>query len=228
MPDRADLEEITRIVERDIKGRVANKFGGQRTDSVEVVMEYVLRAGGGRGGNHLEIGTLFGGSAIAVALAKKKYNQPGMVVCVDPLNGYYQDKQPEPSMIDSPSGVAVTPETLFENILKFGVRDRILVLGAKSEAIVNLDMKFTTAYIDGDHEGDAPLEDWELVKDKVSRFVIFDNYGEEYPSVVNACEFAASLPDWRCVHAGGISFVVERVMATPLASLDVMERNGNG
>ena len=230
MPDTKDLKRITRLVKRDIVGRVANRSDGDETNSVEVVMEYVLRAGGSKGGNHLEIGTLFGGSAIAVALAKKKYDHPGMVVCVDPLNGYYQDEIDEivySSLIDFTSGEAVTPEVLFQNIETFGVGDRVLVLRSKSEAIANLvDMKFNTAYIDGDHEDDAPLNDWNMVKDIVDRFVIFDNYGEKWPDVVRVCEYAAALPDWRCVYAGGISFVLERVIAKPLATLHVIERNG--
>ena len=217
-----DLKEITNLVKRDIKGRVANMFDNQRTNNVEVVMEYALRAGGG---NHLEIGTLFGGSAIAVALAKKKYNQPGMVVCVDPLNGYYQDRRRESSMIDIASGVVVTPETLFQNIETFGVGDRVMVLRSKSEAIANLvDMKFTTAYIDGDHWEDAPLNDWNLVKDLVSRYVIFDNYDERHPEVKRTCAVAEMGPEWRCVYQEGISFVVERVAVTPLATMDVLER----
>ncbi len=227
MPDLPDLKAITAAIKSDIIGRVANVMDKKETNNVEVVMEYALRAGGGRGGNHLEIGTLFGGSAIAVALAKKQYNQPGMVVCVDPLNGYYQDRIPNPTMIDGPSGAAVTPETLFDNIETFDVGDRVLVLRSKSEAIANLvDMKFTTAYIDGDHWEDAPLRDWKLVEDLVSRYVIFDNYDDAHEGVVKACEWADRDPDWRCVYQEGISYVVERQVATPLATLDILERNG--
>ena len=171
----SELNKITELVKRDILGRVANTMNGKEIDNVEVVMEYALRAGGSRGGNHLEIGTLFGGSAIAVALAKKKYNHPGMVVCVDPLNGLYQDRFHDPNMLDTECGVPVTPATLFTNIENFGVGDRVMVVRSKSEAIANLmEMKFNTAYIDGDHWDAAPLNDWHLVKDIVDRFVIFD------------------------------------------------------
>ncbi len=226
MPDLPDLKWITNLVKSDILGRVANVMDKKETNNVEVVMEYALRAGGGRGGNHLEIGTLFGGSAIAVALAKKQYNQPGMVVCVDPLNGYYQDRRPDPSMIDGPSGVAVTPETLFENIETFGVGDRVLVLRSKSEAIANLvDMEFTTAYIDGDHKDGVPWQDWGRVRNIVSRYVIFDNHDESYPDVMAACEWVVYNPDWQCVYQEGISYVVERLVATPLATLDILERS---
>jgi hypothetical protein len=222
-----DLKEITDLVKRDIKGRIGNVVDEQETNNVEVVMEYVLRAGGGRGGNHLEIGTLFGGSAIAVALAKKKYNQPGMVVCVDPLDGYYQDRFPDPSMVDEISNIPVTPTTLFHNITKFGVGDRILVLRSKSEAIANLvDMQFTTANIDGDHWDDEPLKDWNRVKDIVSRYVIFDNYDADHPAIVNTCNVADQDPDWRWAFQDDISVVLERIMPMPLATLDVLERVG--
>jgi len=69
---------IVKEVEDNIVGRLANKIGDERTNNTEVLLEYVLKSGGG---NHLEIGTLFGGSAIAVALLKNYYGQSGIVVC---------------------------------------------------------------------------------------------------------------------------------------------------
>ncbi len=224
MPDYCDLEGITNLVKRDIKGRIGNVVRKQVINNVEVVMEYVLRAGGG---NHLEIGTLFGGSAIPVALAKKKYDQSGMVVCVDPLNGYYQDKWPRANMVDKVSKTPVTPTILFQNIDTFGVGDRVMVLRSKSEAIANLvDMQFTTAYIDGDHWEGAPLNDWNLVKDITSRYVIFDNLDEFHIDVMYACGCADDDPNWTCVYQEGISYVVEKCNPVPLATLDVLERVG--
>ena len=217
-----ELQQITDLVAAHILGRVANVIDNKETNNVEVVMEYVLRAGGG---NHLEIGTLFGGSAIAVALAKKKYDQSGMVVCVDPLNGYYQDKWPEPSLVDKITNIPVTPKVLFHNITKFDVADRVLVLRSKSEAIANLvDMRFTTAYIDGDHWVDGPLCDWQLVKDITDRYVIFDNYDDAHPEVVQACKFAHQDTSWHCVYQEGISYVLEKCNPVPLATMDVLER----
>ena len=213
----SNLKDITNLVKLHIKGRVANRINNQETDSIEVLMKYVLKAGGG---NHLEIGTLFGGSAIAVALAKKKYGQSGMVVCVDPLDGYYG------KLLDPVSSLPVTPEILFENIDIFGVGDRIMVMRAKSNAVANLiNIKFTTAYIDGDHWIDVPVKDWNLVKDIVSDYVIFDNYDVAYPEVQEACHLANADPDWKCVYADGISYVVGEAAEIPLATLDVMEHN---
>ena len=159
------------------------------------------------GGNHLEIGTLFGGSAIAVAMAKNRHNQSGVVVCVDPLNGYYKS-----NTVDPVTKIPVSVDVLFKNIDTFGVHDQIMVLKSKSEAINNLvDMRFTTAYIDGDHENGTPLEDWNRVKDMVTRYVIFDNHDKSYPEVMRACELADKDADWNCVYKQEISYVVERM-----------------
>ena len=75
--------EIIKAVESKINGRVANKIGDRRTNNLDILLECVERAGDG---NYIEIGTLFGGSAISVALLKKWLSQEGLIFCVDPLN----------------------------------------------------------------------------------------------------------------------------------------------
>jgi len=189
------FREIINLIKWNIYGRVACSVDKNSKYNLEVIMWHILEAGGG---NHLEIGTLFGGSAIAAAIVKKEYNQTGMVVCVDPLVGVYRkDKE-------------VTPETLFRNIAAFDVRDRIMVLANKSEALINLvDMNFTTAFIDGNHLEGGPLLDWKLVKDIVSDYVMFDDWGHE-PAVEKACEVAISESDWACVYEDAIYVVKKR------------------
>ena len=92
------------------------------------------------------------------------------------------------------------------------MNDRVMVLRSKAEAISNLmGMEFTTAYIDGDHWGDAPLNDWKRVKDIVTKYVVFDNWDEQYPKVRQACEIANKNSEWICVYKQGISYVVERI-----------------
>ena len=201
------IDQIVKDVEENIIGRVANKIGSRRTQSTEILLEFVEKAGGG---NHLEIGTLFGGSAIAVALLKQRLNRSGIVICIDPLNGYYNDGTPD--FIDTQSGKAVTPEVLFENIKRFGVGQRIVVMQAKSVPCPDfINIKFSTAYIDGEHESGVPLKDWICIKDIVTRFVIFDNYADTHPDVQNAGRIAKNNPDWREVYDEDITYVVERI-----------------
>ena len=77
--------------------------------------------------------------------------------------------------------------------------------------IQNLDMRFSTAYIDGSHVNDMPLWDWLLVKNMVSKYVIFDNWSDRFPDVQIACEQANNDPEWRCVYSKGITYIVERI-----------------
>ena len=216
-PVAESIEEIVQLVDSKIIGRLANKCGDVELDNVHVLLDFVSRAGGG---NHLEIGTLFGGSAIAVALLKLQLGQTGIIVCIDPLEGYYKMD----GSGDDISGVPVTPETLFRNIEKFVVEGRILVMRAYSQLCSNIGIQFSTAYIDGDHKHGAPLSDWLLVKDMVSRYVIFDNWGEKFSGVLEACEEANNDPQWNCVYSKGITYVVERIVEIPLATLDILER----
>ena len=196
----ASIREIVRYVDNNIIGRLANKSGDVELDNVNIMLEFVADAGGG---NHLEIGTLFGGSAIAVAMLKTELLQSGVVVCIDPLNGYYGGADL--------SGVPITSETLFHNIELFNVGSRVLVMQAFSQMCIDMGIPFSTAYIDGDHENDTPLRDWMYVKDIVSKYVIFDNHQNRYPDVQKACRVADSDPEWRCTFASGITYVVERI-----------------
>jgi len=200
------INQIARVVEENITGRVANRIGSRRTQSTEILLEFVEKAGDG---NHLEIGTLFGGSAIAVALLKQKLNHSGLVFCLDPLNGYYN--YGSKGFIDDQSGEAVTPKVLFENIRKFGVEQRIVVMQARSVPCPDfINMEFSTAYIDGEHRFGVPLKDWLWIKDLVTRFVIFDNYADTHPDVQNAGLMARNDPDWQEVYNEDITYIVER------------------
>ncbi len=198
------ISEIVQRVDNNIIGRLANKYGDIKLDNVDSMLRFVAEAGGG---NYLEIGTLFGGSAIAVALLKKEMSQSGVVVCIDPLDGYYKIY----GSGEDKSGFEVTPKTLFSNIDKFGVGNRVLVMKAYSQDCINMGIEFSTAYIDGDHQHGMPWWDWTLVKDKISKYVIFDNWDDKHPQVQEACEEASNDSEWKCVYSSGITYVVERI-----------------
>ena len=200
------IHEIVVEVEDSILGRLANKMGNERINNTEILLEYVLKSGGG---NHLEIGTLFGGSAIAVALLKKEYGHSGIVLCVDPLNGYYKKQTGHGQ---DPSGVPVTPDTLFKNIQAFGVGDRIAVIQDISLACDGLiDIEFSTVYIDGEHKYNTPWMDWNRVKNLVTKYVIFDNWDDKHLDVRDACNMACEEYDWEFEHREGITYVVKRI-----------------
>jgi len=194
---------LVREVAAGIKGRLADE-----QDSTAIMAWYALQAGHG---NHLDIGAMHGGSAIVVAMLKVRHSQRGKVFTVDPLTGYYFDKYGYEK--DNISGVAVDRATLDYNIWQFGVEDIVEVVEANSypwpKALSR--KKFVSAYIDGYHWGDGPQKDWNNVKNRVSRYVIFDNYEDEHPEIAEVCDKAAASRDWNMAYQVGITFVLERV-----------------
>ena len=97
---------------------------------------------------HIEIGTLWGGSAIAVALA----NTELQVICIDPFIGYY-------GTYDKWSGDTPNMSKVEANMAAHGVRDRIRLIRAKSQPFP-FTGKADTGFIDGDHSYETVWADW--------------------------------------------------------------------
>lgn len=199
---RAVYSHITQRVVDNIAGRVCDPKG------TDVVLDIVAQAGAG---NYLEIGVLHGGTAIAVALLKKELGQGGEVYCVDPLNGYYSELFGE-NYQDSVSGTPVTRKILDKNIKSFGVEDTVKVIDKKSypypEELKGI--KFAVAFIDGWHWDDAPLKDWNNVKEVTNKYVVFDNYDGKHESVTSACLEASKDKDWDTVGQMHICYILKK------------------
>lgn len=190
-------------IQRRIRGRIAHE-----RNNCNYLAWAVAQAGNG---DHLEIGTMFGGSAILAALVKKTNGLEGDVYCVDPLNGYYV-KGPYPCMVDPTTHEPITPDVVMENAREFGVEDRIHLITEYSNPwpAALEGHTFTSAYIDGDHWGVMPLWDWQHVAPITSGLVVFDNYDYETPAVIEACNIAAAAPGWKQELCEGMTFIVRR------------------
>ena len=173
-------------------------------------------------GDYLEIGLLHGASAIMVARARKQLGIPGMVVGVDPLEGYY------PQGITTERGdyitedadpltkVPVTPEVFWGNVDAFGLRDRIELIQAYSDPWPpELEgRRFVCAYIDGDHYHEGPSKDWRNVAPRIEPggFVVMDDCNENCPGVLAAADEALATPGWARVGlVGNQAFIIQRV-----------------
>lgn len=158
--------------------------------------------------DHIEIGTLFGGTAILAALVKKHFGMHGMIHCVDPL-----DKRPTPFFADRSSSTMATRDSLFENAAQFDVEDRIILHQSPSKPWpLDRDMRFGTGYIDGDHWNGMPAHDWKIMRDICTLAVVFDDYCIGKPEIVDVVSEAASDPRWMLVRISGMSAVMKRRM----------------
>ncbi len=127
---------------------------------------------------HIEIGTLFGGSAISRAITLTRLNrQKHKIFVIDPFEGYYGQRK------DPVSSLGVTKKLFLKNIENLGLNKSSFKIIKKYSQDVNLIVfdKYSvlTLMIDGDHSYDGIKNDWIKYSNLVVRggFVIIDDYG---------------------------------------------------
>lgn len=198
-------EDVMRVC-----AQIASGMQGRAADSgvsLPWVANMAVQAGAG---DHLEIGTLFGASAIAVAASKKAMGVSGSVYCLDNFG------KREGIIFEEPAkGKELgSPEEVMENAKKFGVEDRIKIVVASSQPWPEEleDKRFATAFIDGDHTGGTPWFDFQECAKRTEYYIGFDNYEEAYPDVQSAVHRALSAKDgdWTMLFKNNIFAALRR------------------
>jgi hypothetical protein len=204
MVDPNYAQETIELIQKNIQGRIAHE-----QHNCNYLAWAIAQAGNG---NHLEIGTLFGGSAILAALVKKQLGFSGDVWCIDPLNGYYIGTDWQ-YPVDPVTGKVINEEVVWANARTFGVEDRIHIIAKPSlpwpEEAQHL--LFASAFIDGNHWDHMPEHDWNMVAPRTDHYVVFDNYDDTHPAVVTACHKANNSQGWVKEFSGGITYILRRV-----------------
>jgi hypothetical protein len=175
--------------------------------SLPWIAQMAINAGAG---DHLEIGTSFGASAITVALAKKAAGVPGKVYCIDP----YPKKRKVSYTHANENSAAATIAQARKNIAKAEVDVEIIQAPSKPFPAA-LDEKhpdlFVSAYVDGDHLGDMPYYDLVECSKRTQFFIGTDNYEEGYPDVVDASHKFMLENEWRLFFKNFIFIAFRRV-----------------
>lgn len=151
-------------------------------------------------GTHVEIGTLWGGTAILAALAKTA----GQVITIDMMKDcYWKDGDPDAGFA-RPSA-----DVILDNLARFKVAHRVSIYKGYSDPFP-FDIKPETAFIDGAHEYDGVKQDWQNLKHIVTSLIIFHDYGDTHPGVKQAVDEIKDR-NWKRIKAVGSLAVFERV-----------------
>ena len=198
------------------------KNGGRAADeglSLPFLGSMVYLAGDG---DHLDIGTLYGASAIMAGLVKKKFNLKGIVYCIDPYDPVTREAQAvaQPNMLGK---LSATSEELWRNVEEFDLKDRVKLVQKRSHPWPDelKDNVFASAYIDGDHNGEGPWNDFLNLRGRVTQYIGCDNYEEEYSDVVDAMVKAMDTEDWFLFYKN-VTFVALRRLVPPRSMAGVM------
>lgn len=197
-PDSFELTDAYKIgvsMAAEIREGINGGVGCGDEDAA-LLAEVVFRAGHS---DHLELGTLFGSTAILVAMAKKEMGFEGSVYCVDNFT-YLSDKYP------------VGPDLVMANAELFGVADRIKVLVGNTYPLPPdiTEKHFGSAYIDAAHDFASCQRDW-LSVHPISNTVIFHDYDIAHRGVVDAVRNAMQNPEWWLVCLMHHTAIMERL-----------------
>ena len=201
-------QEMIRYIHENIDGRMCDEF-----DNCLYLASAVHDAGGG---NYLEIGSLFGGSAILARMVMDDLGYEGDVYAVDPFDGYYvgiknDNKRLIGGAVDTVSHKSVTIERAQANAEKMGAKVNFIKGAFKTELLPQA-LSYSVVYIDGDHWNEGPLNDWNNIKDRADKFVVFDNCDKGHPAVERAVATAWLDPEWTLTFKHGITAIMERVL----------------
>ena len=150
-------------------------------------------------GDHLEIGTAYGGTAIAAIKAMEYCKRDGKVVCIDPFKELSRD-----------TSYHLVEKEFWNNIEVLGVQDRISLIRKASHPFPTIDGRmFGSALIDGDHSYESVKNDWLNIKDLVNGYIMFHDFHK--PNVKKAVyEWVIPDKNWIIANVCGWSLVMNR------------------
>lgn len=141
------------------------------------------------GKTYVEIGTLFGGSAIVAGLAGCE------VFCIDPLDGYYSAKHNEEQRLDPVAQIAPSEEIVRSNWTTMGLCPSKLHIYKQLHPPwpKGLGRIFDIGFIDGDHSYAGVMADYLGMGPRVKYLMFHD---VQKPAVKMVYEFALKSPVW--------------------------------
>ncbi len=150
-------------------------------------------------GDHCEIGSLWGGTAIVAAAAKDEAGVDGVVACIDPFTDRDAGMEGKPSA-----------EVFWRNVDEAGFRAKVeLHVGVSAPWPFPQSRRFSTILIDGNHNAPWPETDWESARCVTDTILVHDVNWHE-PAVARLDERVQADPGWRLRNQAKFLYVYER------------------
>jgi hypothetical protein len=174
------LEGLMKHLDKYMTGRLA-------ADSVDLIVVFLYRyiasslLENKKKRAHVEIGTLFGGSAVISMKAMELARSESEYIMIDPLDSYYDNAT------DRVTGLEINEKYVLKNLERYKLdKANYKIIKHLSNDLNALNKisgkKVLSLYIDGDHSYDGVRNDWynysPLVVD--GGFVIIDNYNDRF------------------------------------------------
>ena len=162
-----------------------------------------------REGDHVEIGCLWGATAILAALAKREAGVEGHVYTIDKMSGGFWQTGDTEYYNRVP-----TRKIVMQNFERTGTQHDITLVEALSNPWPLPDtVKPRTVLIDGSHTYEGCKQDWQNVKRLEPEFVLFHDYASgRHPGVQKAVDkIRSSEPEWKMIEQADSLVVFKRI-----------------
>lgn len=152
-------------------------------------------------GDHLEIGSMWGGTAIAACVGKEQAGQDdAKVVCIDPF-----------VETDAATRARPTERTFWENIDAAGFRDKVeLHVCPSAPWPLHPDRRFGSVLIDGNHTAPWPETDWESAR-HVTDLILLHDVNWHAPDVARLHQRVTGGSEWRMREGTRFLYAYERI-----------------
>ena len=131
-------------------------------EAAEVLMECVA----GTTGDYVEIGSAWGGSAVMAGMAMEAVGRPGIIVCIDPFTR-------EVALEGSDQRL----KQFWDTMIHYDLHQRVFAFKQYSPPfpLAAYYHIYSVSLIDGNHFGDAPGDDFNVLTKRTTDYMLFDN-----------------------------------------------------
>ena len=180
----------------------------QKNRAIESILRSLIGWPGGSGrslgdvidlvqcdGNHIEIGSLFGATAVAAVWGKRLGGWQGKIYCIDPMKFDTHEYCVREDGNESQKILLKHQHQIFlDNVRQFPEIE--LVRASSNPWPLPDDIEVATIFIDGWHYGNGPITDAKNAIARAKKAVMLDDIIPAYPDIYRAFRWMVAESGW--------------------------------